>query len=143
MKLLDFDELAAFITRNRQKKVAITFHSIGDRDGVSSAISLASYFPRSTVITPDYLTGNAKRMLRQAGYSDAIKASMPTGTELLIIMDTNMLESIGELGIRAREANCQMLFVDHHLLPANIKSSEGIIFNDEGYNCRPWEVRCQ
>lgn len=134
MKLLDFNELAAFIIKNKQKKVAITFHSIGDRDGVSSAISLASFFPRSAVVTPDYLTGNAKRMLRQAGYSDAIKTSIPAETELLIIMDTNLLESIGELGIRARKANCQMLFIDHHLLPPNIRSSEGTIFNDEGYN---------
>lgn len=69
MRAIGFDELCDLLKEYRDKRVVLTFHTIGDRDAVGSAVALSTFFPRSEVVTPDFITNNAKRMLSSLNLS--------------------------------------------------------------------------
>ncbi len=133
LKKISIAGLASYLRSNRENTFTITFHSIGDRDGVSSAIALSKYLKNSTVTTPDSITRHAKQMLKDSGYSKDIQPDSNYNSNVLVIMDTNNFESLGRMKNAAMRFKGDVLFIDHHFLPAN-QNTKGTIFNNEAYN---------
>ncbi len=132
---LGFSDLESFLLKNKDAKTAITFHSIGDRDAVASAISLSQIFSDSRVIMPDFITNNAKHMLEHSGHGGRIGTALPGGIELVVVVDANRLELLGNLEQELFDFDGDILFIDHHSLPSNTGYGGRIfIFNDEQYN---------
>src|SRR5271157_2290190 len=133
MHNLSFSELCNFIKMHKSSRVALTFHTIGDRDGVGSAVALSQYFEKATVVTPDFITNNAKRMLSYLNMEGVVQTRFPEGTESIIVMDTNNLYALGRHEDELKNFKGEILFIDHHSphdgLPENSQ-----IFNDESYN---------
>ena len=115
-KLLDFNGLCGFIREHKADKCLITFHSIGDRDAVGSAIPLSRYFEDAVIATPDYITNNARYMIERVGYGNKIDSKFREDAKLIIVLDTNTLESVGSFKEKIKGSSAQMLFIDHHLL---------------------------
>lgn len=133
-EFLDLDRLAELIVGYREKKILITFHSTGDRDSVSSAMVLASCFKDAVVVTPDFITNNARIMLAQVNCSQKIKAKFPKDREVAIVVDANNFEVIGKFKDDMMNFDGEILFIDHHIIPARMPAGEKVfIFNDEKY----------
>lgn len=130
--LLDFKGLCDFLKEHKDDKCMITFHSIGDRDAVGSAIPLSRYFADAIVSTPDYITNNAKYMVEKVGYPGKIGSRFREDADLIIVLDTNTFESIGSFREKAENSSSKVLFIDHHLLVEPV--GESTIFDDEGFN---------
>ncbi len=132
---LDFASLCSLLKKWRQRKALITFHSVGDRDGVASAIALSHCFENAVVATPDFITGNSKRMLSEASYAGSILPEFPGDVEIAIVTDANRLDILGAFGERLKTFSGSVLFLDHHALPEGADEvPNSFIFNDEGYN---------
>ncbi|MEM3744700.1 MAG: DHH family phosphoesterase [Candidatus Micrarchaeaceae archaeon] len=110
----------------------ITFHSIGDRDGVGSAIALSTYLKNSTIVTPDFITNNAKHMLEAVGYTKKIENIFPDGFDFAIVLDTNNFESTGDFADKLRRSK-NVVFIDHHL-PKPGMGDNSVVYSDESYN---------
>ncbi len=134
MEQLDFDRLAEFVSENKSKAVALTFHSVGDTDSVASSMALSYCMENSTVVAPDQITTNARATLSKCGFSsEEIKSEIPEGTELVVLLDVNNLEDCGPLGTKISDLNVPILVIDHHA-PSKIEAERVLVFNDEGYN---------
>ncbi len=133
MRHIAMEELCNVIKNSKDKRVVLTFHTIGDRDGVGSAVALSKYFPNSTVITPDFITGNARRMLGYLGMGNAVTEKMPDKPELIVVLDANNLFALGRLKDVLESTKAEILFVDHHAPHKDISLSASM-FDDEGYN---------
>ncbi|VVB77001.1 DHHA1 domain protein [uncultured archaeon] len=130
---LSFEELCAKLADYKGRKVALTFHSIGDRDGVGSATALAEYFDNAVVVTPDFITNNAKRMLEYTGKTKYVGNDFPRDCELLIVLDANNVDVLGKFREELKRFQGELLFIDHHLPHEDIKG-EVVAFNSESYN---------
>ena len=133
MELLDFRELSNTIKSFKGKRVTLTFHSVGDSDGVGAALALSFFFKNANVITPDFITHNARKLLQLAGYSEKIHAKFPPNTEVLIVLDTNNFYELGKLRKSLTGFKGEILFIDHHLLPKR-DIGRAKVFNNEEYN---------
>jgi len=133
MRAINLDELCKELEAHRGKRVVLTFHTIGDRDAVGSAVALSSYFADATVFTPDFITNNARRMLAYVGYADRIKTQFPEGTELVIVLDANNTFALGRLGGKLVPSLAEIIFIDHHA-PHKEMTLDAYAFNDETYN---------
>ncbi|MDE1768467.1 MAG: DHH family phosphoesterase [Candidatus Micrarchaeota archaeon] len=128
---INFGRLCKIIESYKGKEVAITFHSIGDRDGVASAQALAEYLEGATIATPDFITRSAERMLHKLGYKKITNRDLGN-PDAIIVLDTNTLDALGSMKGKIQDSTAQVLFIDHHIFPkAPYKSA--IIFNDESY----------
>ena len=96
------DDLCNELKKYKDKKVVLTFHTIGDRDAVGSAVALSEFFTNATVVTPDFITNNARRMLSYLNYSDKITLNFPEAPDLIIILDANNTPAIGRLAEKTR-----------------------------------------
>ena len=83
MKSLTLDELCEKLGSFSGKRIAFTFHSIGDRDSVGSAVALADYLDNATLVTADFLTNNAKKLLEYVGCKDCIEKTFPKDCEVI------------------------------------------------------------
>ncbi|MDE1874142.1 MAG: DHH family phosphoesterase [Candidatus Micrarchaeota archaeon] len=133
MRAIGFDELCSELGKHRDKRVVLTFHTIGDRDAVGSAVALSSYFPNASVVTPDFITNNARRMLSYLGISDRVTANFPEVVDLVIVLDANNTFALGRLGERLVPSLAKLIFIDHHA-PHRETNMDAIAFNDETYN---------
>lgn len=134
-EFITFERLCGLLEENKNKRVLLTFHTVGDRDGVSSAVSLSNYFNDSIVMTPDFITSNARRMLEQSGYAKKIGASFPKDREVIIISDTMRYESLGKMEKLVRDFEGEVIFIDHHVSPQKMPAHNNIhVFNDERYS---------
>ncbi len=133
-KYLKFEELLDLLRNSIDKKVLLTFHSIGDRDSVSSALVLSKLFPNSVVATPDFITASARREVKELSEQVQISNSIPNDTELVIVLDANTTEAIGSFGEKVAEyaKDSKAIFIDHHVKPA--EQSNAYIYNNENYN---------
>lgn len=136
LKKLDIASLANYLRSHSEKKFTLTFHSMGDRDAVSSAIALSKYLKNSTVITPDFITRHATQMLKDAGYTGEISSQPLYNCDILIILDSNNLGALGRMENMASSFNGDILFIDHHFLAAGAQDikPKGFIFSSEAYN---------
>jgi nanoRNase/pAp phosphatase (c-di-AMP/oligoRNAs hydrolase) len=133
LQRLSFRELCDAIERFAGSGTFITFHSVGDRDAIGSALALSSYLKGSTVATPDFLTGNTRRLLDEVGYADKVPSVFPEGAEKAIVLDANNTEALGRFGRRIESFAGEVLFIDHHRLTER-KDKEWMIFDDESFN---------
>ncbi len=132
---ISFERLLEFFERNKEKRFLFTFHSIGDRDGLASAMGLSQIVPNSVIRTPDYITNNAKRMLEKSGYSNKIESNFPDDIDIVVIADANRFELMGKFEKRLLAFKGEMLFIDHHAPPDEPEYGNKIsIFNSEDYN---------
>ncbi|MGC8479702.1 MAG: DHH family phosphoesterase [Candidatus Micrarchaeia archaeon] len=138
MKLIkSVEELADFIRTRQNKKTLITFHSIGDRDCIGSALPLSKAFSNCKISTPDFITRNSSKLLERLKINSTITSSYPKNSEFIIILDSNRYELLGRFKENLLKENCDMLFIDHHDTPEDkLYYSKGheYIFNDERYN---------
>lgn len=133
-RVISFSELCSLLKEYRGMKVLLTFHSIGDRDGVGSAAALSEYFTDATVATPDFITNNAKRMLEHSGYGRRIGAEFPKGKDIVIVMDANNLGVLGNFEGSLEKFAGPVLFIDHHVSHSDGLPRDAIVFNSEAYN---------
>ncbi len=131
-EFISLERLTDLIKDNRDRKVVLTFHTVGDRDGVGAAVALSRYFSNATVVNPDFITNNARRMLEESGNGQKIKGKLPPEYDLLVVLDTNTTKQLGKLKKAAREAMPKLIFIDHHLKPRELENA--IYFDSEGYN---------
>ncbi|MGC8676184.1 MAG: DHH family phosphoesterase [Candidatus Micrarchaeia archaeon] len=138
IKTLTFDELLELVKRYSQQDVLITFHSIGDRDAVGSAVALSEYMHSSIVAMPDFLTNNARRMLASVEYEKKISAKF-VKTSAVIVTDADNTEVLGPFSKELYNYSGEVLFIDHHLKSDNVKAelpnaSAVYMFTDEKFN---------
>jgi len=134
LKVLSFDELLKFFISNSQKRFLFTFHSIGDRDAVGSAVAFSNCFEHAKVGTPDFITNNARRMLNEVGYGERIEVASLDDVEAVVVFDANNLESLDALGEQLRKFRGVVLFIDHHLPTTEELGSNFLLFSDESFN---------
>jgi nanoRNase/pAp phosphatase (c-di-AMP/oligoRNAs hydrolase) len=131
----DIDSLAQVVKRYRSERVLITFHSFGDTDAVSSAFTLSSYFEDCIVATPDTITTNARRMLKNNGYDTKVSNTFDGEAELIVLVDVNNFEGCGRFAEELGRAKSQVLIIDHHARVEFKKGSDNVLsFNDESHN---------
>ena len=135
MRAITFDELCSLVKSYLDKEVLITFHSIGDRDAVGSAVALSRYLPKSILATPDFLTSNARHMLALADYGKNIGSKFED-KDAVIVMDANNREVLGKFGYCLEGFKGDVLFIDHHITPRNEDPAtlNAKAFCDESYN---------
>ncbi len=132
---LSYSDLLEFLWKSKEKNILLTFHSIGDRDGVASAVGLSQLFPKSVIMAPDYITNNAKKMLQDAAYDIEIDSVFPEGIDLVIVSDANRFEIMGRFEEKLMNFSGEVLFIDHHALPEQPEYGNKIrVFNSEEYN---------
>ena len=129
-----FDRVCRAICEAKGKKVVLTFHAVGDRDGIGSAVALSKCFDDAVVVTPDFLTNNAKRMLAQAGYSKKVGNVFPEDRELVIVTDANNLDVLGKFKYDISRFTGSIIFIDHHAIEDYKLEKNMMVFNDEGFN---------
>lgn len=133
MRELSMQELCDLLQSSRDSRVVITFHTIGDRDAVGSAVALSSYFTNATVVTPDFITSNARHMISLLGLGGKVSGKLPKDAELVIVCDANNMYALASMGRRITANGINILFIDHHA-PHDKGEAHGSIFNDEKYN---------
>lgn len=129
-----FDRLCTAISEAKGRRVVLTFHAVGDRDGVGSAVALSGCFKDAIVVTPDFLTNNAKRMLAQAGYNKKIGTRFPQDRELVIVTDANNLDVMNQMKRDISRFAGSVIFIDHHAIKEYKLQNNMMVFNDENYN---------
>lgn len=133
MNITTIESLAEFLVQYKSKSVVLTFHSIGDTDSVASAVVLGSYFPNSTIVTPNVVTHHAQRLLQRTGYSNAVKKSITKAPDLFIVLDANGTDALEELRGTVERSSSPKLFIDHHAFPKKMARNSSA-FIDEAYN---------
>ena len=131
-RLNSIEELAGFLKPRIGKRAMLTFHSIGDTDAVSSAVSLSRHMKNSGVATPDIITSNANRILNKLGFSEAIPSNFDRDAELVILLDANNFDELGAFSSEFGSFEGEVLVIDHHF-PNNIGRDNVYVFDDEGY----------
>lgn len=127
-------ELADVIARYRERRAMITFHSVGDTDALSSAFILSKLFRSCTIATPDRITSNSRRMLRDNGYNlDTIATAFDLEAELIVLVDVNNFEGCAMFAEYLETTKSQILIIDHHA-PIPITAENVTAFNDETHN---------
>ncbi|MGC8662303.1 MAG: DHH family phosphoesterase [Candidatus Micrarchaeia archaeon] len=134
MNVVGLSGVLDFLKSNENKNLLFTFHSIGDRDAVGSAIALSSYFKHVEVGAPDFITTNARRMLKEVGYEKEIKVASLEGIDTVVVFDANNLDALGSLKEGLLAFGGDILFIDHHLLGSEQLGRNFIFFSDESYN---------
>jgi bifunctional oligoribonuclease and PAP phosphatase NrnA len=134
MNEIDFKSLKNAIEGSISKKVFITFHSVGDTDSISAAFALARFFKNPTIATPDFITGNSKRILEKLGFdNNLIKTDFDEDADIVVLLDVNNFEDCGSFRPHLENFNNDILIIDHHT-PNRIEKDNVIVFNSESYN---------
>ncbi len=134
MKEIDFESLKSIVKSNRDKRVMLTFHSIGDTDSISSAFGLIKFFKNGKMAAPDFITGNSKRILDRLGFNqDEIATEFDENADMVVLLDVNNFEDCGRFKTKLENFKNTILIIDHHT-PNNIKKENVYTFNDESYN---------
>ncbi len=134
MEKIGIDALSFLIKENKDRRVLITFHSIGDTDSVTSAVSLSKYFANARVATPDIITANASRILKRMGFESlSIGNNFDPDAELIVLTDVNNFEDCGEFRFQLEGFRGKTIIIDHHS-PKEIQKENVFVFNDESYN---------
>ncbi len=133
MEAIDLEELASLLLEWKSKRVLFTFHSIGDTDSIASAIALSSFFKNSTIATPDIITSNAKRIMKNFGYDpESVKNRFPL-VDKVVLLDVNSFEECGAFHENLENFAGEMLIIDHHA-PKPLAKKDIYYFNNETYN---------
>jgi nanoRNase/pAp phosphatase (c-di-AMP/oligoRNAs hydrolase) len=117
-----------FLKSAKEKRVAILIHSLPDLDAVGSSSALSSFFKKSKVISPDMPTTKARKLLSITGQKISVGGKLKS--DVLIILDTNSYDLLGELAEEVRNFNGSKAVIDHHSIhPDSIKAEHILIDN--------------
>jgi nanoRNase/pAp phosphatase (c-di-AMP/oligoRNAs hydrolase) len=130
--LIDFGVLIEKIVEVREKKVFLTFHSMGDSDSISSAIAMSKAFKDFKIGTPDILTSNAARIMKKLGFEDAINNEFDEDAEAIILFDVNNFEGCGNFSEKLSLFKGPIIAIDHHKAFENKENF--YVYSNEGYN---------
>lgn len=133
MNSIGLKEAASILASAADKKVLITFHSIGDTDSVASAIILSKILKNSMIAAPDSITRNAANTLEKLGYSSKFEKSFIGDAKLVLLVDVNNFEGCGPFEGSLKEFKHDILIIDHHVR-SEIPNKSVFSFNDESYN---------
>lgn len=134
MELLTFERLKSLLGEHKDKRVMLTFHSIGDTDSVSSAFALSNYMQNAAIAAPDFITANCKRMLQRLGFPESrITTNFDDNADLIILLDVNNFQECGSFSGKLSSFNKPILIIDHHALKG-LDRQNVYVFNDETYN---------
>lgn len=134
MKEISFETLKELVLSNKDKKVLLTFHSIGDTDAISSAFGLLKIFQNSRIATPDFITGNSKRIIEKLGFDEkSITTDFDKKADMVVLIDVNNFEDCGKFRPELEAFKGTILIIDHHT-PNVINKENVITFNNESYN---------
>ena len=126
------ENLAKFLSENSDKRVMVTFHSIGDMDSISSAFGLTKILKRASIRAPDFITSNAQFALEQAGIVlDDIGKGFVDDAELIVMVDVNNFGDCGPFEKRLGSSGAKILIIDHHV-SSGIEGA--LVFDSEDYN---------
>ncbi len=117
-----------FLKSSREKKALILIHSLADLDAVGSAVALQLYLKNSSIIASDLPTAKARNLLR------FVKSEVNTGgklsSDMLLILDTNSYDMLGELAEGVRNFKGEKAVIDHHSIhPDSIKANHLLVDN--------------
>jgi nanoRNase/pAp phosphatase (c-di-AMP/oligoRNAs hydrolase) len=133
MPYINFEGLISELKASKNARAMLTFHSIGDTDAVSSAISLSGFFPNHIIAKPDAITSNSTRILRKLGFDEhTITSGFPEGIETIVLFDVNNVEGCGKFRGQLERFAGKIIVIDHHK-PMEDKPNLHI-FSDESYN---------
>ncbi len=134
MRAITLKELKDVVKSYKDKRVLLTFHSIGDTDSVSSAFALLKYFKNGRIATPDFITSNSRRIIEHLGFSQGlITKGFDQSADLVILLDVNNFGDCGSFGKKLEGFSGAILIIDHHA-PNKIDKPNVIAFNDESHN---------
>jgi len=134
MREIDLASLNEMVKSSRNKRTILTFHSIADTDAVSSAFALKGFFKNASIATPDFITGNSKRILEKLEFDPGIiTTKFDDSAELVILLDVNNFEDCGAFKSKLESFKGTILIIDHHT-PNEIKNNNVTMFNDESFN---------
>ncbi len=134
MRSIGFNALKSLLHESRDKRVMITFHSVGDSDSVSSAIALSAYLKNATVAKPDLISSNAARIMKKLGFDpESIPMAFDDSSDLVILVDVNTFDECGAFREKLLSFNKDVLIIDHHA-KRDVEIGNVIAFNDESYN---------
>jgi nanoRNase/pAp phosphatase (c-di-AMP/oligoRNAs hydrolase) len=134
MKQIDINSLKETLRSYKDKRVLLTFHSVGDTDSIASALALQKYFKNASIATPDFITSNSRRTLEHIGISESlIKKEFDKNAELVILLDVNNFEDCGSFRDKLKNYPRNILIIDHHTTTP-VSKENVISFNDESYN---------
>lgn len=134
MEIIDFEALRETICSYKDKKVTLTFHTIGDTDSVSSAFALAEYLARPTISTPDFITTNSTRMLERLGIDGKrMTKDFDDASDLVVLLDVNNFDDCGAFKEKLEAYRGKILIIDHHA-PQEIDRDNVLVFNNEIYS---------
>ncbi len=133
MNSIGMREAASLLKDAKDKKVMITFHSIGDTDSVAAAVILSGMLKNSQISTPDTITHNASNTLKKLGRSGSFPNSFIGDAELVVLVDVNNFEGCGPFEERLKGFRRDMLVIDHHA-KNEIQGTSVYAFDDESYN---------
>ncbi|MEM3555833.1 MAG: DHH family phosphoesterase [Candidatus Micrarchaeia archaeon] len=120
--------MANFLKSIKEKRVILLIHSLPDLDAVGSSSALSSFFKNSKIISPDQPTAKARKLLRITGQSIAVGEKLKS--DVLIILDTNSYDLLGELADEVRNFKGSKAVIDHHSIhPDSIKAEHVLIDN--------------
>ena len=132
MKKISFDELVQTVKELADKRVLLTFHSVGDSDAVSSAFGLKLILKNATIATPDTVTANSRRILQSFGFNaDLITDKFDDSAEAIVLLDVNNFEDCGRFGPKLQDFKGKILVIDHHA-QSQIGKEEVYAYNEEG-----------
>jgi len=95
----------SFLDSLKGKRVLLTFHSLGDADGVGAAFALKRYLGNSTVVPVDRITSLAKKLINHVGFA----LDKPGSYDALVILDCNSRMLMGQF------ADAKAFgIIDHH-----------------------------
>lgn len=96
----------SFLDSLKGKRIAFTFHSQGDVDGVAAAFALKRHFGNALVLPVDRINAQAKRLLDYVGFA----LDRPSHYNALVVLDCNEKLLLGSF---AKERIYGV--IDHHL----------------------------
>ena len=98
-----------FLDSLKAKRVVLTFHSLGDVDGVAAAFALKNYLGgRALVVPADRVTALSRKLLAHVGFSlDELAPSAPY--DALVVLDCNSRMLMGRFANEKPYA-----VIDHH-----------------------------
>jgi nanoRNase/pAp phosphatase (c-di-AMP/oligoRNAs hydrolase) len=109
--------------RGLRGKTLVTFQSIGDLDGVCSALALKELFPGAEVRMIDSVNSQTKKLLNALGI-DLKKIDSLEKYENIVLVDVSNKDLLGDWGEKIADFAGKKIVLDHHFhsqkLPASM-----------------------
>lgn len=96
-KKVDMSGLREKLEGNRNTRIAMVSHSIGDADFIGSAIALSEYMPNSKIVVQDKLSAKVEGILKDNGFPTSFQKEIGRDSDLIIMLDVNDFEGCGPL----------------------------------------------